>query len=311
MRRGITTGLGLTALLVFSSVLAVPTAHAAGGPKARPSPGCKEGWSAAGPRRAGETVHTIAVDGETRSYRLAVPKNVRARGPVPLVLLVHGFSSNADTFSSLTRLPARGAADGFLVATPDGADGRWQLDAHGSDAAFLDAVVDELTSTYCVDLRNVHAAGMSLGSAFGLLYSCARQDEIASFVAVTVEFQLGCSTPMSILAFHGTEDPLVPYQDGKIGASLPGPVRGTELNMADWAELGGCRPEPRTRRIGSEVVRSAWSGCRGSTDVVLYTVEGGGHTWPGADPDRQVTRTTDQVDATAAGLAFFRRHPLP
>ena len=308
MRRWVAAGLGVAALLV-AVVTAAPAAQATAGARARPSPGCKKG-AATAVAPAGEAVHTITVDGVSRNYRLAVPKNVRSRGPVPLVLLVHGFSSDPERFSSLTRLPARGAADGFLVATPQGTGGQWQLDAHGSDAAFLDALVDELTATYCVDLRAVHAAGMSLGSAFGLLYSCARQDEIASFVAVTVEFQLGCTAPMSILAFHGTEDPLVPYQDGKIGASLPGPVRGTELNMADWAELGGCRPQPRTRRIGSEVVRSTWTGCRGETDVVLYTVEGGGHTWPGADPERQVTHTTEQVDATAEALTFFRHHPL-
>jgi polyhydroxybutyrate depolymerase len=278
-----------------------------GGP--RPSPGCEQRTGI--PRASGDVEKdlTITVDGVERRYRLAAPEK-RSRRPAPLVLLFHGFSSNPQRFSDLTELPDRGASEGFFVATPEGTDGRWQLDAHGSDAAFIDAVVAHLTDTFCIDLRRVHAAGMSLGSAFGLLYSCAHQDEIGSFLAVTVEFQLGCTRPMSILAFHGTEDPLVPYQDGQVGASLPGPVRGTELNMADWAALGGCRPAPRTRRIGSEVVRSTWTGCGGSTAVVLYTVEGGGHTWPGADPGLQVTHTTDEVDATAAGLAFFRAHPL-
>jgi polyhydroxybutyrate depolymerase len=298
-------------VLALACVAATPTiAGAAGsGESPTPSPGCKK--KAAILRSAGEpeVVRSITVDGVTRSYRLAAPKKVGSRGPVPLVLLFHGYSSNPELFSTLTRLPAKGAAKGFLVATPEGIDGRWQLDPHGTDAVFIDALVDELTSKYCVDLRHVHAAGMSLGSAFGLLYSCARQDEIGSFVAVTVEFQLGCTQPMSILAFHGTEDPLVPYQDGKIGASLPTPVRGTELNMGDWAKLAGCEAQPRQQRIGSEVVRASWPGCRTSNDVVLFTVEGGGHTWPGADPALQVTHTTGQVDATAEALRFFLRHP--
>jgi polyhydroxybutyrate depolymerase len=297
---------GLLPALVAALCVGVP--EAAGGGAPSPSAGCERRVGILRTAGSAEIVRTIEVDGVTRSYRLAVPKKP-ARGPAPLVLLFHGFSSNPASFSTLTRLPAKGAAKGFLVATPEGIDGRWQLDPHGTDAGFIDALVAELTGTFCVDLHNVHAAGMSLGSAFGLLYSCARQDEIASFVAVTVEFQLGCTKPMSILAFHGTEDPLVPYQDGKIGASLPTPVRGTELNMGDWAKLAECESEARLRRVGSEVIRRTWPGCRARSEVVLFTIEGGGHTWPGADPGLGVTHTTDQVDATAEALRFFVRNP--
>lgn len=294
----------LVAALVAGALLVdVGSAVGASTTAARPSSGCKQRSSPP----SVEVTKSIAVDGVTRSYRIVGPKRAGDR-PLPLVLLVHGFSSNAQAFSSLTRLPQQGARDGFLVATPDGIDGRWQLDPHGTDADFLDALVDQLTSAYCVDVDRIHAAGMSLGSAFATSYSCARQDRIASIALVTVEFQLGCDTPMSIVAFHGTADPLVPYTDGAIGLSLPGPVRGTELNMGDWATLGGCDASPRVRRIGAEVVRRTWPGCRAGHDVVLYTVEGGGHTWPGADPALSVTPTTDEVDATAAALRFFARH---
>jgi Poly(3-hydroxybutyrate) depolymerase len=44
--------------------------------------------------------------------------------------------------------------------------------------------------------------------------------------------------------------------------------------------------------------------------VVLYTIEGGGHTWPGGPPvGRSVGRVTRDLDANRVMLDFFDRHP--
>ena len=136
----------------------------------------------------------------------------------------------------------------------------------------------------------------------------AHQHQIAAIATVAVEFQLGCTRPMSILAFHGTDDPLVPYDNGAVGLSLPGvKVRGTLLNMGDWARLDHCRTSLRRAQVGSQVIRRQWAGCADGTTVVLYTILGGGHSWPGADPAKAVGLTTEQVSATAQTLSFFSR----
>ena len=242
------------------------------------------------------------------SYQLSVPGNYWSRQPSPLILLFYGFGSDPSQFSSLTGLPSQ--AHRFLVAVPhtQGAESEWQFNAHGTDAAFVDALVGSLEGSYCIDRRSIFAAGFSAGAAFAIVYSCARVGRIAAIATVAVEFQLGCTRPMSILAFHGTQDPLVPYQNGAIGLSLPGlKVRGTQRNMADWVHLDHCRAAPRRSRPGSQVVRQQWYGCAAATSVVLYTILGGGHAWPGADPTRAVGLTTQQVSATARILSFFDR----
>jgi polyhydroxybutyrate depolymerase len=210
----------------------------------------------------------------------------------------------------LTGLPARGSAAGYLVVVPhtQGAESEWQFNAHGTDATFVDALVESLENTYCVDRSSVFAVGYSAGAAFAVIYSCARQTRVAAIATVAVEFQIGCTRPMSILAFHGTDDPLVPYQNGAIGLSLPGvKVRGTLLNMGDWARLDRCRATPRQARPGSQVIERQWPGCARGTSVVLFTIVGGGHSWPGADPRQAAGLTTQQVSATAQVLAFFSR----
>ncbi len=43
---------------------------------------------------------------------------------------------------------------------------------------------------------------------------------------------------------------------------------------------------------------------------MLYRIEGGGHSWPGAAPDRGAGLTTQQISATDLILAFFADHRL-
>ncbi len=240
------------------------------------------------------------------TYLLFGPE--RATAPLPLILLFHGFGSDAARFVTLTGLQTAGPAAGFLVAVPDtpGAVRGWQVNGRGTDAAFVDGVVAAVERDHCVDENAVFATGFSSGAAFTLAYGCAHQDRIAAIATVAVEYQLGCTKPLSILAFHGTADPAVPYQNGAIGLSLKGvKVRGTELNMADWARLDRCRATPQRARLSSEIVHETWNGCAPGIGVQLYSVLGGGHSWPGADPKRALGRTTQQIDATSLILDFF------
>lgn len=47
--------------------------------------------------------------------------------------------------------------------------------------------------------------------------------------------------------------------------------------------------------------------------MVLYTVQGGGHTWPGGKPmpESLAGFTSNGVDATSRMWAFFREYLLP
>jgi polyhydroxybutyrate depolymerase len=52
-----------------------------------------------------------------------------------------------------------------------------------------------------------------------------------------------------------------------------------------------------------------WTGGREGAEVRLYTVEGGGHTWPsGARRPRHFGRTSRDIDATELIWRFFKEH---
>ena len=262
------------------------------------------------PTTAAGTTQTLTYqDGSVAgSFNLTVPRSYRPHRPTALVFLFYGSGSNPASFSTITNFPALGAAQGDIVVVPQiqPNESEWQFSGHGSDAAFITALDTHLQATYCIAPRRVFAAGFSAGAAFSLFYACSHQRDIRAIATVAVDFQLGCTRPMPILAFHGTADPLVPYQNGAVGISLPGQkVRGTLLNMGDWAKLDRCRAVPVTVTVGSQVSRSQWPRCTPGTSVTLYTVLGGGHDWPGADSKYGFGLTTQQISASLLILRFF------
>ena len=83
-----------------------------------------------------------------------------------------------------------------------------------------------------------------------------------------------------------------------------------------FATVDGCpgapavSVEPDTARDGTRTRRSAYAGCGEGREVRLYTIEGGGHTWPGGpQAGRSMGRSSRDIDATRTMLDFFDRHP--
>ena len=52
--------------------------------------------------------------------------------------------------------------------------------------------------------------------------------------------------------------------------------------FAGWAKFDGCAPTLEHTRAAFDVKLTAGTHCDRGVAAKLYTVEGGGHTWPGA-----------------------------
>jgi polyhydroxybutyrate depolymerase len=124
--------------------------------------------------------------------------------------------------------------------------------------------------------------------------------------------------PVSVVMMQGSLDTFVPIQGGAMG---PNGSRGQILSLRataeKWAGFDGCNsaPErstlPDIARDGTTVQRESFSGCKEQAEVVAYTVEGGGHTWPGGKqylPAAIIGKTTRNMDASEILWEFFARH---
>ena len=261
----------------------------------------------------GDATATFTSGGVERSYRLAVPADYDPDTPVPLVLNLHGATWNALMATTYGGV-ARAATDrGMIVVAPDAVNTVWDLVPVGADGDFLDALLDDVASRYCVDEDRVHAIGMSLGAWRAATSACAYPGRIASLALVTIEIFPGDCEPLPVVAFHGTHDDRAPYGEGggidPARTALPD-LPGALENMAGWATNGGCDTEAVVEPIGDDVTRHRYPGCDDGIDVELYTIIGGGHTWPSPAVDLVPdVPTTHTIDATQLALDWFEAHP--
>ncbi|MET0903909.1 MAG: PHB depolymerase family esterase [Acidimicrobiales bacterium] len=255
---------------------------------------------------------TIESSGGTRSYMVYVPDTYDPDVPAPLAYVFHGAGSNKEEQLLYSRYPPHADADGALLVLPDalGTPMRWSpfgpaiAGVEGvDDLVFFDDLATQVASSYCVDPERVLVTGMSSGGFMAASVGCTRSDEVAAVGPVTAtvwaEPICGDAEPVAYAYFHGTEDPVVLYEGG--GGRGTQPV--VETSQA-WADQNGCAPVPEDERISEEVVRRTWDGCDASTD--LYTVEGGGHTWPGSSGVGRLGYTTEDIDATEIIWDVFR-----
>lgn len=334
---------------------ATTTSVAPGGGAAAPSTGCGTDAAAVDP---GLTQESLDESGTARTYRRFVPAGYVEDAPAPLVVDLHGLTMTDDLEAALTGFEDLADDEGFVVVTPQGLGDIpfWNFIAAGNatdDVAFLGDLVDQVGEDLCIDTSRVYATGISNGGLMSSALACRLPDVFAAVAPVSgVTFGSGCEDgpPVSFQAIYGTADSVLPY-DGGLGAAIRGFLSANPLGesaaspdeqqdqissiafpavedaLAAWADRNGCAAEPDEERVSDEVVRRSWPDCDGGAEVVLYVVEGGGHTWPGTPllTDRAGAAqadtaagglasvggmTTDDISATALAWEFFQRHQL-
>ncbi|HLJ75395.1 MAG TPA: hypothetical protein VKU62_12465, partial [Thermoanaerobaculia bacterium] len=116
---------------------------------------------------------------------------------------------------------------------------------------------------------------------------------------------------VAMIDFHGTADPDAPYNGGVtwLAADL---LANVPKFAEKWGRRNGCSPVPIDSVVAPDVTRREYTSCADDATVALYTIRGGGHTWPGGDPllESFVGRTTRSIDATRTMWDFFAQHPV-
>lgn len=239
-----------------------------------------------------------------RPYDVFVPSAYDGSTAVPLVLLLHGYSSSGTQMESIFRVQSVAEARGFLYVHPEGTrdssgaqfwnatDGCCNADgAQVDDSAYLARIIDEIGADYRVDPSRVYLFGVSNGGFMAYRMACDHADVITAIASMAGASYLDPSSctpsrPVSVLQVHGTADRTIPYDGGQLmGPAFPS-APGT---VAQWAEHDGCGPDRADtgRHLdlasmldGRETVVSAFDDCAEGTDVELWTVQGADHVFP-------------------------------
>lgn len=198
----------------------------------------------------------------------------------------------------------------------------WGDQTPPDDVKFIGAVLDDLAKVVPVDTKRVYAAGLSNGAMMCYKLAAEMGDRIAAIATVSgtmpAELEpLAIKRPMPVMHFHGTADRVVPYEglNGEAMTTRFLKICSVDHTMAAWARANGCPERAKTEDVankeddGTTVKRFAWGPGRDGAEVVLYRIEGGGHTWPGTER-ASVWKGNATRDISANDLIwdFFSRH---
>jgi polyhydroxybutyrate depolymerase len=250
-------------------------------------------------RKAYARTDTVPVNDRPVTVRL--PPSYVDGEPMPLVVLLHGYTASGSVQEKYLRIAPEADRRGFVYAYPDGTVDRtdkrfWNAtdtccDLYQTgvdDSKYLRDVIDTLKRTYSIDARRIYLIGHSNGGFMSFRMACDHADTvtaIATLAGSTWNDISRCkpSAPVSVLAIHGTADRTILFGGGTLSQhTYPSATR----TAADWASLDGCggsgADKPALDVIsdlpGAETaVREVASGCRDGSSVYTWTINSGVH----------------------------------
>lgn len=283
--------------------------------------------SACSPKRgdvqpAGTTEHSVTVDGRERHYRAHTPPGGGAGRPV--VVFLHGGGGNGELFERVSHMDAVADEGRFVVVYPDG-NGRlgdklltWNAgsccgyarDRDIDDVAFIGALIDDVTAR--LKTTDVFVTGFSNGAMMTYRVGCELAGRVAAIAVVSGAMNLDACTParpLPVLIMHGTADTAVPYEGGPSNEAIPTAGSWTNRSVPYavdfWTRHNACET-PAARTDDGPVHRDTYD-C--AAEVSVYTIDGGGHGWPGGEKARAnaVEPTPPKPDASRVVWEFFKR----
>jgi poly(hydroxyalkanoate) depolymerase family esterase len=268
----------------------------------------------------------------TRSYKVYLPAGTHSE-PMPLVVMLHGCTQDADDFAAGTRMNELADRLGFVVLYPiQPADANaskcWNWfrpgdqQAERGEPSLIAGMTREVIASHGIDTRRVYVAGLSAGGAMaavliqrypglfaaagihsGLPAGCAH-DLPSALGAMRGGKGIGRSRPGSaplmapsrpMIVFHGDADKTVRPSNG---SRLVAPFEQGEARTDKQRE---------TVRAGHDYTRHTMTTAAG-IDAEYWVIHGAGHAWSGGS--RRGTYTDPKgPDASAEMLRFFLAHP--
>jgi polyhydroxybutyrate depolymerase len=277
-----------------------------------------------------------------RTFNIHIPQSYNESVHLPLLIALHGRGGNGESMLLVTRKGFNRLADkeNFFVAYPDGIglnwnDGRMDEEANDrahkeniDDVGFISSLIDSMIKDYHIDPRRIYVTGISNGAIMAYRLACELSHKIAAIAPVDGNIPnlliVECKPemPVSVLAINNKNDPLVPFEGGDIQSGIRrlklGKVLSVNESIGFWINHNNCSTLPvvtempdADQKDGTKVMRYEYINNTDGTEVILYSIDGGGHTWPGGFqylPVWIIGRTCRDIDANEIIWSFFKKH---
>ena len=243
-----------------------------------------------------QSLTSIEVNGVEREFRLSVPSSVQGTS-LPLVIAFHGGTDSQEDFAQQEQFDQLGEQEKFIMAYAiaeqdrTAAEGEWFLNTAATskeDNNFTEAIVEELSGSYCLDQDRLYAIGYSLGAMFTYEVACQlnhRFAATASFAGTMPVSPESCdiASGIGILHIHGKLDYIIYYHqdwDWKDGEHEGVGTMSEVPNLIDyWAEKSSCQANAVETSLTEEHV--IHSDCIDGVIIEHYGLQIWDHNWPG------------------------------
>lgn len=282
----------------------------------------------------------ILFDGLQRTYKIHIPPSLPENFSPAMVFVLHGGGGTGDGMErSLTLGGFNTLSDenNFIVVYPDGIERHWNDGrTNTSDAAheqniedvgFFDALIENLTNEFNIDTNRIYCTGISNGAMMSYRLALELPEKIAAIAPVAGAIPIDILPdeplliPLSVCVISGTSDPLVPWEGGTVGTKQN--PRGVVISVPDSVNYlvvnNNCNITPETILLpntdstdGTIVYYHKYGNGDNNTEVVLYEIRNGGHTWPGGYQYLSkiiIGRTCKDINANEVIWEFFKNHP--
>jgi poly(hydroxyalkanoate) depolymerase family esterase len=268
--------------------------------------------------------------GGIRRYRLYKPSGLRRGETVPLVVMLHGCSQDAQALAASTKMNRLAQVEGFMVLYPeqdrlsnlqncwnwyDTRTGRAQREAES-----IASTVDHICRTQPIDPQHMALVGLSAGAGLASLLAVREPER---FQAVVMHSGIGpglaSSSATALRAMRGRQvaAPLGPLSAGlhlpallviqgsadPIVASSNGAQAVQQWADCEGAHAGVPHTVQRGKRYSAEITDYRK---RGRFVATLCVVKGLGHAWSGGAPGMAYSDPKGP-DASRMAWSFIRR----
>ena len=248
-----------------------------------------------------QSTMSVMVNGQERLFRLSAPSS-DAGVKLALIIAFHGGGGSTEDFQQQNEFDELAEEEKFIMAYAIAEEGRtaeegeWFLNTAATsrtDNDFTEAIVDELSTAYCIDEDRLYGIGYSLGSMYTYEIACQlnhRFAAVASFAGTMPVEPETCNLEgnMAVMHIHGKLDYIIDYDDDwdwKDGEHTGVGTMSNVPGMIDsWAARANCASNDVVEDFTLEHITHI--GCLGDTRIEHYGLEFQEHTWP------------DEVDGT-------------
>jgi polyhydroxybutyrate depolymerase len=243
------------------------------------------------------------VFGNDRPVTLAVPAGYDNAQPIPLLLVLHGYTADGAVQASYLGMDKLVAEQHILLAAPDGVmnktgtrfwnatDGCCDFDGtQVDDVAYLTRLITDIGAEYNVDPKRVYIVGHSNGAFMAYRMACDRANLIAAITSLegaTWDDASKCnpSEPVSAVEIHGTLDAVIAYGGNPFGG-IPGKYPSAAGSIDRWKGYDHCTVASERQvehldldslLLGAETTIDRVAGCPAGIGLELWSVQGGSH----------------------------------